>query len=230
MFPYARHFAAGVVLAVILGTGTARAARPSDRAGFETPAAGSRLEPGPTIRVAWQEPETRGSEKEMELVLSLDGGRTFPVRLSRDLPIRSGGLILRVPVFRSRRARLGLRAGDDDDPAAEHIVCESGDFAIEAVGEIAAGEFETLSSVRGEWRTDEALDGARPVPLAGFSPPSEGSVSAAVHSAELAGPRPIPVIAIARADVAPRAPASRDDPAETARESRLTPPSVPLRL
>ena len=65
---------------------------------FSRPAGGERFQAGDSIEVSWtlDRPALRSFE-EMELVLSLDGGRTFPVRVTGELSPRAGGLIWRVP-------------------------------------------------------------------------------------------------------------------------------------
>jgi hypothetical protein len=123
---------------------------------FAAPGAGTPLEAGATARVAWDLPGWHGRGfGEMELVLSLDGGRTFPVRVTRDLDPSVRCLFFRVPALPTAHARLGLRAGDGAEPDAEEIVLVSDDFVIEAD---PASPLEPLASVRGEWRTREALE------------------------------------------------------------------------
>lgn len=91
----------------------------------------------------------------MELVLSLDGGRTFPVRVTRDLSPSTSGLTWRVPALPSPRARLALRVGDSGEPPDEEILLVSEEFAIE-IG--AVSRLEPTAFVRGELRTLEALE------------------------------------------------------------------------
>lgn len=167
--------------------GTAGAA---DR--FAAPIGGAPLEPGATVRVAWDMPGERGRGfEEMELVLSLDGGRTFPVRVTRDLDPSTRSLSFRVPALPSAHARLALRAGASEEPGAEKILLVSNEFVIEAD---PASPLEPTASVRGEWRTREALDRG-----AAAAPPDArafGTAEPALHAApELptaAAPRPRP--------------------------------------
>lgn len=232
MTPSSRRFAAAAVALALATFFAAASARASGmRAGFSAPAAGSRVEAGASLRIAWDRPAARAGEREMELLLSLDGGLTFPVRLTRDLPIREGSLLWRVPALASRRARLALRAGDDEDPAAERIVCSTGEFTIGNDGGAPPARVEDLSRVRNEWRTTEALDGPRPVPLSsGLRSDSPESLSSAARGAELAGSRPVPVIAILRSSREPRVALQSPDRPAVAVAARPVSLATPLRL
>ena len=93
-----------VLLAVIAALALARpahAVRPTLSVG-----AGS-LRAGDVIRVRWRgvPPETR----ELEVLLSLDDGRTYPLRVTAELEPREGGFRWRVPNLAAERARLRLR-------------------------------------------------------------------------------------------------------------------------
>ena len=123
---------------------------------FAAPGAGGPLEPGATVPVAWDLPGWHGREfGEMELVLSLDGGLTFPVRVTRDLDPATRALSFRVPALPASHARLALRAGDGQEPDAEEILLVSDEFVI---GADPASPLESTAFVRGEWRTREALE------------------------------------------------------------------------
>jgi len=67
------------------------AARAAGR--LAAPAPGAVLEAGATLQIDWSIPgaEAPGIE-EIELLLSLDGGRTFPIRVTRNLDPRTRGL------------------------------------------------------------------------------------------------------------------------------------------
>ena len=93
----------------------------------------------------------------MELVLSLDGGATFPIRVTGELSTDARALTWRVPALPTDRAVLALRAGDDGDDESETILAQSEPFAIAA--DLEAGP-ERLYAVAHEWRTRDALDGA----------------------------------------------------------------------
>lgn len=123
---------------------------------FSSPGPGTVLTAGSQELVAWSLDARRARGfGEMELLLSIDGGRTFPIRVTRDLDPVTRSLAWRVPALPAPRARLALRAGDGGEPDAEEIRLVSEEFAIEA-DPVAA--LEPVMAVRGEWRTGEALD------------------------------------------------------------------------
>jgi len=125
------------------------------------PAAQGPLRPGTVVRVAWNGDGLRAGLYEMELILSLDGGLTWPVRLSRDLPIEGRAFEIRIPRLASGNARIGLRAGREGKPETESILAVSGPLAIE--GSLAPA-LEPLARVAGEWRTVEAVTRGAPSP------------------------------------------------------------------
>lgn len=92
----------------------------------------------------------------MELILSLDGGRSFPIRVTRDLDPRTSALAWRVPALPTGHARLALRAGEGEEPNNETILLVSEGFSIEADPGLP---LEATFVERGEWRLREALDG-----------------------------------------------------------------------
>jgi hypothetical protein len=134
----------------------------------------------------------------MELVLSLDGGVTFPIRITKDLAPDTRSLVLTVPSLPARHARLALRAGDGGEPGEEEILFLSDEFSI---GADAGQPLEPALFVRGEWRTREALaergSPALPEPVTfGESSPIVHAAAAAVPACtprprSLAGPMPI---------------------------------------
>jgi hypothetical protein len=131
------------------------------------PVRGARLQPGAIVRVSW----TRGVSgerefDEMELVLSLDGGRSFPLRVTREVSPAEDSVLWRVPRLPSARARIALRAGRSEKPESETIRTVSAEFTILAD---ADDPLEQLCRVRGEWRTREAAGSAKDLP--------EGSLS-----------------------------------------------------
>lgn len=131
--------------------------------GFQYPVAGSRLDPGTEVIVSWQLPSVPEGD-EMELVLSLDGGDTFPVRLTRSLSPSASAAAWRVPALPSPRARLALRTGESGEVDRETLVFQSGIFSISADPRAGA---EPLFASDGEWRTSEARDGRRDLPSSG---------------------------------------------------------------
>jgi len=80
-----------------------------------SPAAGERLEAGELAWIEWSaEPRDLASpETEWEAFLSIDGGRTYPIRLTPHLDLALRGFAFEVPNVPSRDARLLLRFGDE---------------------------------------------------------------------------------------------------------------------
>lgn len=89
---------------------------------------------------------------EMEVLLSLAGGRTFTVRVTRELSRGTHEVTWRVPNFPTTKARLALRTGDEEE--GEVIRDVSGEFTILAAD---AEPLEDVRAFRGEWRAGEAL-------------------------------------------------------------------------
>jgi len=88
----------------------------------------------------------------MEVLLSLDGGRTFPLRVTREMSEGRHQLKWKVPNLPTTAARLALRVGTEDE--GEVIRDVSAEFTI------LPAEDEPLEDVRpfrGEWRAGEAL-------------------------------------------------------------------------
>ncbi len=123
---------------------------------------GDRLRPGADLTVGWAlDGAATAGRDEMELVLSLDGGRSFSVRLTPRISTGDRAVRWRVPALPTEHARLALRAGGDEVAESEEILLVSDEFAIAS----SDGE-EELYAVAGEWRTADALEGApvRPLP------------------------------------------------------------------
>jgi hypothetical protein len=115
-------------LAAIVALGLAVAARPGAAAG-----AGAVSLDVPAVVTAGQSVELRWSllpadAEELEIVLSLDGGRTYPVRVSPELDAREGGYRWRVPDLPAAHARLMLRMGGE---GGERVGALSRGFRIE---------------------------------------------------------------------------------------------------
>jgi hypothetical protein len=105
---------------------------------------------------------------EAELVLSLDGGRTFALRVSPEFDSSGNvsGLVFTVPNLLSPRAVLGLRAGRNGE--GECLVAVSEHFVVVAS---PSAPLEPLRTVRGELATREASEGRREEePGPGFGP------------------------------------------------------------
>lgn len=121
-----RIFAATVLL--LAWATSARAAVPVR---VLAPQPGADLTAGSLATLEWQgEEEAFGSSREeWEAFLSLDGGRTWPLRLTPHLDIALRRFSFRVPDFPSREARLLLRFGDERQEAEVEI---PGSFTISA--------------------------------------------------------------------------------------------------
>jgi hypothetical protein len=100
---------------------------------FVAPAAGEVLSPGAIVDVRWTSPCSAPVERkvdEAELVLSLDGGRTFPIRVSPELKACASHFLWKVPALPAAHARLALRTGSEERDATETIEVLSADFRI----------------------------------------------------------------------------------------------------
>jgi hypothetical protein len=178
------------LLAALLVAPAARLAGAESR--FLYPEPGATLDAERSVRIAWSLDTSAPLGSEMELVLSLDGGRTFPVRITGDLDPQTRDLLLTVPALPAASARFALRAGDRGEPGDEEILLVSEGFSIAADPQ---QPLEPALFVRGEWRTRETLSG-REVP-APPDPGAFGAGSSTVHAASTpvpAGPpRPRPL-------------------------------------
>jgi hypothetical protein len=114
------------------------------------------------VEVVALEPAAAGVE-ERELVLSLDGGRTFPVRLTGEIEPDDRAASWRVPALPTEHAVLALREGGGG--LEEEIVAVSAQFVIVAGSNVSA---EKLWFRDGEWRTREADTGHRGLPSPAF--------------------------------------------------------------
>ncbi|MES1210848.1 MAG: hypothetical protein ABUL63_00810 [Acidobacteriota bacterium] len=90
------------------------------------PAAGAELTAGQPATIAW-EPTAGLESEEWEAFLSLDGGKTYTVRLTPHLDLAIRQFSFHVPDLPTSRARLLLRFGDE---RREQIVEAPGVFAI----------------------------------------------------------------------------------------------------
>jgi hypothetical protein len=161
----------GLLAGAVFGFAIAAASR-AQTLRFLEPEAGGRLEAGAMVSVSWT-PGVAGRDDadEMELVMSLDGGRSFPLRVTRTLSPDARSFFWRVPALPTENARLALRSGREGEKDSETIRILSGGFAIDAD---AASSLEEIFRAGGEWRTREALESVpdRPEPGA-FRLPEE---------------------------------------------------------
>ncbi len=145
------HRAAAVLGLLLALDASLAAAEPR----FSTPVHGDVLASGVVHEVRWTSPcEDALETDEMELVLSVDGGWTFPIRLTAELPPCSSTFRWKIPALSTARAVLAVRRGREGEPESERVALASEEFRITS--------FETSpasSLVRGpsEWWTQQAL-------------------------------------------------------------------------
>jgi hypothetical protein len=135
---------------LLLGAlGAASASAHASMSWVAAPGAGRELAAGASITLRFT---ADANVDEMEVLLSLDGGRTFPLRVTREMPEGSRELSWRVPNIPTTRARLALRTGDADGETIRDV---SEEFTILA----APGEpLEEVRLFDGEWRAGDARD------------------------------------------------------------------------
>ena len=145
------------------------------------------LAPGSLQETAWDAGASDLSFEEAELVLSLDGGRTFPIRLSAEIEPGETRAEWRVPSLPTAHARLALRVGREGVSDAERIVRMSAEFTILVDPSLPP---EPIFRFAGEWRTREALAPPSPrAPLTAYAPPAvRSALGDADESAD--APRP----------------------------------------
>jgi len=96
---------------------------------------------------------------ERELVLSLDGGKTFPLRLTGEIEPGERKVMWRVPALPTEHAVLALREGGEG--FEEEIVAVSAEFVIVPGSGVPAEELRLRD---GEWKTREADSGVPELP------------------------------------------------------------------
>ena len=162
---------------------------------FLSPARGESLLPGSVIDARWtiREGAAAADADEGELVLSLDGGRTFPIRVSASLSVSASHLRWEVPALPTHRARLAWRTGSEGRERTETLRILSEEFAILPDPE---GRREDLYERAGEWWTrptpslETADDGlSRRISAHGDVLPIEPSAP------DMAGPSPSGLVA-----------------------------------
>lgn len=197
----ALRFWRSAATAAIMGLAACGAARAE---GFRTPTPASRLEPGAAARVQWEPRGNASRFDEMELVLSLDGGSTFPIRVTRALAAGTTEWTWRVPSLPTAHARLALRAGEEERPEAEEVVFVSEEFEIVAQG---GAPLEHIFSIDGEWRTADALEGrpGQTFPATLGPSPAASSLEIPDAAAPLPPPRSLSIESPSRDSVSPPA-------------------------
>jgi hypothetical protein len=162
-----------------------------------------RLQGGSNLTVSWTlDPSVDPEADEMELILSLDGGVSYPIRLTGRISPLTRSVAWRVPALPTERGRIAIRAGRGEEVEDEELLDSSEPFAIDAP---TGGVAEDLFPVNNEWRTREAIEGAPVRPLvrrleAGSSPSNFEPLD--LHAAELeTGPAEIALPNPSRAPV-----------------------------
>ena len=126
------------------------------------PAAGERVSSGGTLEARWTlSPCDPSVGDEAELLLSLDGGHSFPLRVSREVLPESGRAVWRVPSLPSSHARLALRTGRRGEDESESVALVGAEFEIAV---IERGAAEELFLGRDEWATRDAARDAGAAP------------------------------------------------------------------
>ncbi len=127
-----RRRVASAAFVLAFAGGLVRADSPGGR--FLSPSPGESLAPGAIVEVRWAslcQPDGRRAERdEAEIILSLDGGLTFPVRVSSRLSPCETRFLWRVPMLATGRARLAVRSGTEGFGRTERIAFVTGDFRI----------------------------------------------------------------------------------------------------
>lgn len=135
----------------------------SGASAFSAPRARQVLVAGARVDVRWEAPCGEPGRTESEVLLSLDGGATFPIRLTPELPACAGGFRWEIPATPSAHARLALRTGLGDEEGDEALELVSDEFTIAVVGR-APEEDPLVSGPRERW-TRQALSGEIGAPL-----------------------------------------------------------------
>jgi hypothetical protein len=168
---------------------------------FLAPRSGDAVSSDSTIHVRWSGACSRdGGSEEGELVLSLDGGLTFPIRLTPEMSACSGSFRWRVPDLATSRARVALRTGSGEESEDEQVTLVSDEFTIVATGPTDADllipgsrELWTPQALRGEGTEElpadslagsterlvappDSTDASEP-PMSGLAPPGFSEAS-----------------------------------------------------
>jgi hypothetical protein len=123
---------------------------------FLAPHRGQALSAGSSVEVRWAAPCGQlDDEAEREVLLSLDGGLTFTVRVTPEMSACAAGFRWVVPALPAAHARLALRAGSGESSDDERIEVVSDDFTIVS----SAQEAPVLLPGSREWWTVQAVTG-----------------------------------------------------------------------
>ncbi len=183
-----------------------------------------RVVPGQEIALRWS--DLPAGVTEVEVLLSLDGGRSFPLRASRETDARDGAIRWRVPDFATGAAvlmlRMGTRSGEIPGPHSR----------VFAIGDPGATDPAALARFRPGVREAALWGGFEP-----FAGPTPASLAppqprrAALESAP-SSPPPDPVgLAAPAPRLSDRAPCAGRRPMPTMPAPALPPARLqPLRI
>ena len=152
MHGFLRRFLVAAMLAVGLTTTAASAVAPVR---LLAPGDGMVLAAGSTASLEWAPLDglaRQESWEEWEAFLSLDGGATYPVRITPHLDRELRRVDFKVPALPTRNARLLLRVGDERQETVFELPQR---FTIAAVSWIPAIAESTLDLPRTVWRRGE---------------------------------------------------------------------------
>jgi len=143
-----RPWLLAVAIATLAGAPVAMAG-PEGAGEILAPAPGQAIRAGERVEVSWA--RVPADVEEFELLLSIDGGETFPLRLTEMLDPALVTYAWRVPNLPTRAARLRLRAG-----VRGHEVMLRPGPAFEICGE-AGAPAGRITFRRGEWWPTEGV-------------------------------------------------------------------------
>lgn len=142
-----------VVVAAVLAW--ANAAHAVSLVEWVSPRPGAVWRAGEAVTLEWrrEEPWPRGLDvEEWEAFLSLDGGRTFPIRLTPHLEAGLRAVRLRVPALPTEHASVLLRLGNErrevEWPVPGEFRIEAGPYAVD--GELSSLAVQRFKVGRGE--------------------------------------------------------------------------------
>jgi hypothetical protein len=176
---------------LFLAAASAASAAAASGPGLDAPADGDVFRAGRTLRVAWTDRPAFATE--WEAFLSLDGGRTFPIRVTPHLDVSTRSFLWRLPLLSADEARIRLRFGNGSaeveyDPATRFSIRPSADSrpltpSVADVGATALpGESESVAwtCAAGDGRNFRTVT---PPVSAGLAPSSAWEAESAVHDA-----------------------------------------------
>ncbi len=149
---FSRHNLDRLCLGLAGSLALTAAALANDR--FDAPV-GDVVAAGTSVEVRWSVSSDGREATELELILSLDGGLTFPIRVSPEMSPRSTGFRWIVPSLPSAHARLAVRSGSGEGSKNEALEFISGEFTIVST---APCDSELVRGAT-EWWTRQALLG-----------------------------------------------------------------------